>query len=138
MSVLVDTSVWSLALWRKAKDLNPEQQHIVTALKKLIQEGRVFMLGCIRQELLTSIREQPSFEKLRQKLAAFPDDLILTIDYEEAARCFNTCRAAGITGSAIDMLLCAVAIHQQLVIFTTDPDFTMYAKHLAIKLYKTN
>ncbi len=136
MSVLVDTSVWSLALRRKPKDLNKEQQHLISTLAKLVQDGQVIILGCIRQELLTGIKEQASFEKLRQKLAAFPDEPVVTPDYEEAAKCFNLCRSGGITGSAIDLLICAVSLRLQLDIFTTDPDFVNYSKQLPLKIYK--
>jgi predicted nucleic acid-binding protein len=64
MKVLVDTSVWSLALRRnKNAVLSPEQQSVVTALADLMQDGRAVMMGAIRQELLSGIKTQAGFKK---------------------------------------------------------------------------
>jgi predicted nucleic acid-binding protein len=136
MNILVDTSVWSLALRRKAKDLNSDEQEIVTALTELIREGRVVMIGVIRQEILSGLKDNTVFEKLSQVLRAFPDETLNIDDYEEAARCYNRCRSIGIASSTVDMLICAVALRRQLAIFTTDPDFTHYAKPLSLTLHE--
>ena len=56
-------------------------------------------------------------------------------DYEEAARIHNQCRSRGIAGSAIDFLICAAAIRRDWQIFTTDQDFTHYAKACPLQLY---
>jgi hypothetical protein len=58
MMVLVDTPVWSLALRRKPDDLNPRQRQLTETLAELIREGRVQLLGPVRQELLSGIREE--------------------------------------------------------------------------------
>jgi predicted nucleic acid-binding protein len=134
MNILVDTSVWSLALRRKSKDLNPSEQKLVSSLSELIQEGRVVMIGAIRQEILSGLKEKSVFEKLTTILQAFPDEVLSSSDYEEAARCYNRCRSKGIAASAIDMLICAIALRRNIAIFTTDPDFNHYAKHLSIVL----
>lgn len=136
MKVLVDTSIWSLALRRKAKDLNSDEQRLVAALTELIREGRVVLIGVVRQEILSGLKDSNVFEKLSQVLRAFPDETLNSDDYEEAARCYNQCRAKGIASSTVDMLICAVALRRQLAIFTTDPDFTHYAKHLFITLHQ--
>jgi len=54
VNVLVDTSVWSLALRRKAR----RDHAMVDELAELIREGRVMMMGPIRQELLSGIKEE--------------------------------------------------------------------------------
>lgn len=61
---------------------------------------------------------------------------LLSGDFEDAARAFNACRRRGVSGSAIDLLLCAVAMRRELALFTTDPDFKRYAQHLPLTLYK--
>ncbi|MDC7219915.1 MAG: hypothetical protein PQJ59_08245 [Spirochaetales bacterium] len=43
MEVLVDTSVWSLAL--RKKTLTGEEKNIVSELKELILEKRVIIIG---------------------------------------------------------------------------------------------
>ncbi len=135
MNVLVDTPVWSLALRRKAADLNARERVLTGALAELIREGRVKMMGAIRQELLSGIREEERFEKLRNYLRAFGEPGIEIADYEEAAHMHNLCRARGITGSAIDFLICAVAQRREWDIFTTDRDFERYGRVLGLRLY---
>ena len=136
MKVLVDTSVWSLAL-RRPKNLafGPEQQAIITALADLMRDGRAVMMGAIRQELLCGIKTQAQFEALKSTLTAF-DDVPLTLqDYEKAAEAFNTCRANGVQGSNTDFLICAVSINHQLPVFSIDNDFQLYRQWLPVQLY---
>ena len=135
MNVLVDTPVWSFALRRKAKNLNTAEQSCVQELAELVREGRVHLLGLVRQELLSGIKTLAQFEKLRETLRAFPDEAIDTADYEAAAKASNDCRAQGITVSIVNILVCAVAMKRNLLIFTTDPDFKSYARVLPIRLH---
>jgi predicted nucleic acid-binding protein len=135
MTVLVDTPVWSLALRRKSADLNARERALTGALAELIREGRVSMMGAIRQELLSGIREEERFHKLRNYLRAFEEPGIEILDYEEAARMHNLCRGRGIAGSAVDFLICAVAQRRGWHILTTDRDFERYERVLGLKLY---
>jgi predicted nucleic acid-binding protein len=81
MKVIVDTSVWSIALRRNASEsLAPVQE-----LRHLIHDHRVQMIGPIRQEILSGIRSESQFSKLRKHLESFPDLPILTEDYVAAA-----------------------------------------------------
>jgi predicted nucleic acid-binding protein len=130
MKVLVDTPVWSLVLRRDAR----HNAAYRVALAQLIEDGRVAMLGCIRQELLSGVRGPAQFRRLRERLRSFPDLELSEDDYEEAASCFNRCRASGVQGSNTDLLICAVCLRRDMPIFTTDTDFVHYAKILHIKL----
>ena len=136
MTVLVDTPVWSLALRRKSADLNPRERRLTGALAELIREGRAQIMGMVRQELLSGIREKESFHKLRNYLRAFDEPDLGILDYEEAAHLHNLCRGQGIAGSAIDFLICAVARQRGWRIFTTDRDFQRYAQVVAMKLFE--
>jgi predicted nucleic acid-binding protein len=136
MKVLVDTSVWSLALRRsKNVTLSPAQQNAVTALADLMRDGRAVMMGAIRQELLSGIKSQAGFDALKSTLIAFEDVSLTMQDYEKAAEVFNTCRANGVQGSNTDFLICAVSINQQLPIFSVDNDFLNYQKYLPVLLH---
>jgi hypothetical protein len=133
MNVLVDTSVWSLAL-RRAKrvdDTTPKE------LAELIREGRVVMLGPVRQELLSGIKLKSQFELVRDRLRAFPDLELEATDYEEAASAFNRCRERGIQGSNTGFLICSAALRRDLAIYTTDKDFVQYAKLLELELHES-
>ena len=135
MLVLVDTPIWSLALRRRDAGLDQREQRLTAALRELIQDGRAQIVGPVRQELLSGIREEPSFKRLRDQLRAFEQVPLEVADYEEAASLNNRCRARGIAGSAIDFLICAIALRRNWQIFTTDRDFPRYAAVLPLKLY---
>ncbi len=132
MKVLVDTSVWSLALRRGKQSIAAPTQE----LQQLIQDHRVQMIGPIRQEVLSGIRNDSQFNKLRKHLESFPDLPILTNDYVRAAKFFNLCRSKGIQGSNTDFLICAVAVQNKFSIFTTDKDFELFSKHIKIILHQ--
>ncbi len=132
MRVLVDTSVWSLAL-RRAR---PAPGPIVDELAELVREGRAVIIGPIRQELLSGVKETQQVNTLRDHLRAFPDLELETADFEEAADGFNRCRAKGIQGSNTDFLLWAVASRRDLGIFTTDGDFVAICRALPLQLHE--
>ena len=136
MKVLVDTSVWSLALRRpKNSPLTPEQQATVNVLADLVRDGRAVLIGAIRQELLSGIKTPGQFDALRDSLAAFEDMTLSRQVYESAAQAFNSCRVNGVQGSNTDFLICAVSIHHQLPIFSLDGDFLMYRRWLPIQIF---
>jgi predicted nucleic acid-binding protein len=135
VNTIVDTSVWSFALRRKAQDLNAAEKAIVAELTELIKEGRARIIGLIRQELLSGIKTSAQYEKLRATLRSFPDEPIDTSDYEAAAKASNDCRSRGVTVSIIDILICAIALARDWSIFTSDPDFKNYARILPIRLH---
>jgi predicted nucleic acid-binding protein len=130
VKVIVDTSVWSLFLRRTA----PRDSWQILALERRLRTGRVQLLGIIRQELLSGIREQSQFERLQDALAGLPDLLATTQDHVLAAQCYNLCRGRGVQGSAVDFLICAQAINHGLPILTSDKDFEAYAEILPLKL----
>lgn len=136
MKVLVDTSVWSQALRRQKQEIVPNTSlQVVHRLGSLIEDGRVAMLGPIRQELLSGIKTQAQFESLRQILSAFPDEKLDAEDYELAANSFNACRQLGIQGSNTDFLICAVSLAKKWPIFSLDKDFERYQKCLPLILF---
>lgn len=133
MKILVDTSIWSLAL--RKKTLTQKEESYVHELKELINELRVEMIGPIRQELLSGVNNEHKYNLLKENLKGFEDLTLSRQDYEKAAEIFNLCRKSGIQGSHIDFLICAVAINHQLPIFTTDDDFKSYRKIIEIDLH---
>jgi len=135
VNILVDTSVWSLAIRRSPDRLDGEQSRIKEEMEALVAEGRVEMIGPIRQELLSGIRQETQFQRVRGYLALFDDAVLTRADYEGAARIHNKCRTAGIAGSAVDFLICAVALRRNWEVFTLDKDFQQYARKIPLALY---
>jgi hypothetical protein len=132
MKVLVDTSIWSLAL-RRSSNFNINE---VKELNELIKEYRVIIIGPIRQELLSGISDENNYKILKEKLKSFEDIIIESKHYELAAELSNDCRRKGIQGSHIDFLICSVSILNKYSIFTTDKDFEKYKKYIDIQLHK--
>ena len=113
------------------------EQTVVRELSELVREGRAQIIGPVRQELLSGIKNPAQYEKLRITLRPFRDEPIETSDYEAAAKAANDCRSKGMGVSAVDILICAVTLARQWSIFTMDPDFRNYARVLPIKLHST-
>ena len=135
MMVVVDTPVWSLAL-RRSSGPTTSREPLAAELQQLIEEGRVALLGPIRQEILSGLRDTRQLDELRSKLRAFPDVEISTTDYETAASYYYTCGANGVQGSHTDFLICAVASARGHSVFTTDVDFARYARFVPVALHE--
>jgi predicted nucleic acid-binding protein len=135
MQVVVDTSVWSLVLRRRAATMPPSAQAAVAALKDLIADTRAMLIGPVRQELLSGIKETTQYDKLRSALAAFPHEPMNVLDYDMAAKFFNTCKRQGIQGSNTDFLICAFAVNRKLPVFSLDQDFVHFQKCLPVELF---
>ena len=131
--VIVDSDVWSEAFRRKGKE-----SLSVLELRNLVNEGEVIMIGPIRQETLSGIKEPERYEKIRDALRAFPGQRIEEPIYEMAASFYNLCRSKGVQGSHTDFLICACAVKWKASILTKDKDFTRYAKYTPIELYSNN
>ena len=115
-SILIDSSIWSQVLRRK-KNIDFETRK---TLINLIEEGRSQIIGPIRQEILSGIKEETQFDKIKDTLAAFENHNIDPIVYEIAAKFNNICRSNGIQGSHTDYLICAVGHYYNMKIYTSD------------------
>ena len=131
MKILVDTSVWSLALRRQGGTLDAK----VTQLHDLIAGGQtIYLLGVILQEILQGIGNREQFHKLRQYLEPFPMIELLRNDYVFAAQLGSDCRHKGIQASTVDYLIAAAAIQHDCYLLTADKDFIFVASVSALKL----
>jgi len=130
VKVIVDTDVWSEALRRK----KGKKSIYVDELIDLIQEGRLEMIGPIRMEVLSGIKDHGIFDAFSERLSAFDDRNIPSEVYILAARFFNLCRSKGIQGSNTDFVICACSVHWNIPILSKDKDYLLYRKHLPIEL----
>jgi predicted nucleic acid-binding protein len=129
MSVLVDSDVWSEAFRRQST-----KSVYVEELRRLIVMDEVVMIGSIRQEVLSGIREEKRFKRIRELLKPFKSEQIDDSIYELGASFFNLCRSNGIQGSHTDYLICACAVAWQTKILSKDKDFLNYSRFLPIDL----
>jgi predicted nucleic acid-binding protein len=121
VKILVDTCAWSLLLRRKnGTVLSKEERRMLDSLTDAVNDGRVGIIGPIRQEILAGIREMAQFKKLQRALEPFQDEDLTTADFERAAGFFNLCRRRGIECGATDVLICAVASRMRWLVLTSD------------------
>lgn len=131
MRVLADTCIGSLAL-RRARPVFHHASH----LQGLIENFQVAIIGPIRQELLSGVRDENGFEHLRTQLEGFVDLPLGAEQYERAAAFHGECRRHGVQGSHTDFVICAAAERYDLAIYTVDDDFGRYESFLPIRLHR--
>lgn len=75
MKIIVDTCVWSLAFRRRSAALLSESETaLVAQLRSAIQSKEAAIIGPIRQEILSGIRDKAKFALTRGLLDPFPDE----------------------------------------------------------------
>lgn len=133
--ILVDTSVWSLVLRRRQGSLRIDQAAIVEEWKRLTTNSEAALIGIVRQEILSGIRDTAQFEGLKRALDTFPHLSTQLEDHDRAAQSYNICRSAGVSSDPVDMLICACSIRHGVPIFSIDRDYSRYAEHLPIRIH---
>ena len=134
MSLLVDTSVWSLAFRRDSE--SPVQE--VKALQHALEGAdQVFTTGLILQELLQGFAGPKARSQLIERFAALgflqPD----RDDHIEAAEVRNSCRRSGVQIGTVDAVLIQLCLKHDLVLLSADNDFRSAAKHIKFSLWST-
>lgn len=133
MTLLVDTSVWSLALRRHATKSSPE----VDALRSALEGGdSVVTTGLVLQELLQGFSGPRDSRQVIERFSALPLISPDRQDHVEAAELRNRCRRAGIQVGTIDAILAQLCIRHDLTLLTTDNDFVGMAAHTTLRLWK--
>jgi predicted nucleic acid-binding protein len=133
VTLLVDTSVWSLA-FRRNGDLDSPA---VDALRAALDGGdSIVTTGLILQELLQGFAGPRARKEIVEKFAALPLLIPDRRDYIDAAELRNRCRRSGVQIGTIDALLAQLCIRHGLTLLTTDGDFTLTAKHSALRVWK--
>lgn len=131
MRVLVDTSVWSLALRKRG----PTDHPAVAKLIALLDAGEdVYLLGIILQELLQGFRDERTHRRLSSRLAPFALLPLERHHYGAAARLRVRCLMRGVTSSTIDALIASAAIEHRCWLLTADSDFSHIARVSSLKL----
>ncbi|MGV9795716.1 MULTISPECIES: type II toxin-antitoxin system VapC family toxin [unclassified Gordonia (in: high G+C Gram-positive bacteria)] len=132
MSVLVDTSVWSLALRRDAQLDNP---HVVELRRLLVGGDLVVTTGLIIQELLQGFVPERTRGVILERFASVPVVAPDRDDHVAAADLKNLCRSAGVQLGTIDALIARLAIAHGLTLLTADNDFVHAAPHVGLAVW---
>ncbi len=134
MTLLVDTSVWSLALRRDGAASEPEVHQLKEAL---LGADVVVTTGIVLQELLQGFSGAKSRSQIIERFSALPLIQPDRDDHIAAADLRNTCRKAGVQAGTIDALLAQLCIRYDLTLLSTDGDFKHIAKHCALRVWAT-
>jgi len=132
VTLLVDTSVWSLALRRDAAANEPE----VAALKDALAGSDIVMTtGVVLQELLQGFVTPKARSQIIESFAALgliqPD----RDDHIAAADLRNSCRKSGVQIGTIDALIAQLCIRHGLILLSTDRDFQHASRYCKLKLW---
>jgi predicted nucleic acid-binding protein len=134
VTLLVDTSVWSLALRRDVEVEAPEVQALKDALAGA---DIVVTTGLVLQELLQGFTGAKAGEQIVERFSALallqPDRQ----DHVAAAGVRNMCRRSGVQIGTVDALIAQLCIRHDLVLLSTDQDFVHVAKHCPLKVWST-
>ncbi len=132
MTLFVDTSVWSLALRR---DSVPEISEVERLRDTLSGGESVYTTGIVLQELLQGCRGPKAREQIIERFKALPLLVPGREDHVEAARLRNDCRRLGIQVGTIDALLAQLCISRELIMLSTDRDFSYIADNTPLRVW---
>ncbi|MEN2740465.1 PIN domain-containing protein [Microbacterium sp. X-17] len=133
MSLLVDTSVWSLTLRRDRPDDSPVVEEL---LRALAGSDIVVTTGLILQELLQGFLPDQARSRIAERFMSMPLVDPDRDDYMAAAAIRNTCRKAGVQVGTVDALIAQLAIRHDHTLLTADRDFEHAAPHIGLRLWR--
>jgi predicted nucleic acid-binding protein len=132
VTLLVDTSVWSLAFRRDSPPDVPEVAHLAGSLDGAED---VVTTGLIQLELLQGVVPAHVRATLEERFAAMTWVDPRREDYPAAARLGTTCRESGVQLGAVDCLIAQLALAHDLTLLTTDKDFHRAATHIDLRVW---
>lgn len=133
MTLLVDTSVWSLALRRDGSSAAPEVRLLQDAIAGA---DTLVTTGLVLQELLQGFNGPRAAAAIIETFAALPIIAPDRQDHIAAAEVRNACRRAGVQIGTLDALLIQLCGRHELTLLSTDRDFAHAAKHVPFRLWQ--
>lgn len=131
--IVVDTSVWSHAL-RRASEPDPPHPAVALLRRLIEQDADLCIPGVVLQELLSGVRHEAQFRRLRRVLHTFPVVLATEEAHVAAAQLFNACRSGGVAATAIDCLIAATATQAEAKLLAIDGDYEHMARVVPLEL----
>ena len=132
MTLLVDTSVWSLALRR---DSAVETKEVIALREALDGADSVVTTGLILQELLQGFNGPAAREAIIERFGALPLIQPDRQDHVAAAEVRNACRRSGVQIGTIDALLVQLCGRYEMTLLSSDKDFANAARHVPVRLW---
>lgn len=132
MTLLVDTSVWSLALRR---DSSPDAKEVIALREALDGADSVVTTGLVLQELLQGFGGPKAKDAIIERFGALPLIQPDRQDHIAAAEVRNLCRRSGVQVGTIDALLIQLCGRYELTLLSSDKDFANAVQHVPFKLW---
>jgi len=127
--VLVDTSAWICFFARRG------YPDIKEALSLLLEEDRAAIAGPIMIEIVQGARTAEEKEDIRKWIKGVHWMSVTDAIWDHAAEMAFALRRKGITTSAIDTLIAALAIEYDCSLLHRDSHFDLIARHCQLKCY---
>ena len=132
MTLLVDTSVWSLAL---RHDGAHEAKEVLALREALTGADSVVTTGLVLQELLQGFNGPKAKEAIIERFGALPLIQPDRQDHVAAAEVRNACRRGGVQIGTIDALLIQLCGRYEMTLLSSDKDFANAARHVPFRLW---
>lgn len=132
MTLLVDTSVWSLALRR---DGSTASREVIALREALMGADAVVTTGLVLQELLQGFSGPRDKVAVMERFGALPLIQPDRQDHIAAAEVRNMCLRNGVQVGTIDALLIQLCGRFELTLLSTDKDFANAAPYIPFKLW---
>lgn len=127
--VIVDTSIW-IDFFQNTESVYQEK------LENLIRDNnRAAICGIILQEILQGVKNNRDYELTRERLIRLPFVNTNREIYLFASSLYRTLRSKGVTIPPVDVTIAAIAIKNDIPVFTDDRHFNTIEKHSELKLY---
>lgn len=133
MMLLVDTSVWSLALRRNVVAAQPEVLYLKQALKG---SQTVVTTGLVLHELLQGFSGPKARAQIIDRFSSLPLVQPDRQDHIDAAALRMACRRGGIHIGTIDAVLAQLCIRHELILLSTDQDFVHAARQCRLRIWR--
>jgi len=127
--VLVDTSAWICFFARRG------YPDIKKALSLLLEEDGAAIAGPIMVEIVQGVRTAEEKENIKKWIKALHWLPVTDTLWYNAAEMSFALRRKGVTTSAIDTLIAAVAIKYDCSLLHRDSHFDLIARHSELKCY---
>jgi len=114
---------------RGAFDRQDPNPAAVGEFTRLVSERRVFLVGWVRQAVLTRTRDDRQFNRLLVALAPFPDLAIQPEDHVQSSWLVRDLRARGLRIQPAQALLWVMAERAGVRVWTAEPGWWALADH---------
>ena len=132
MTLMVDTSVWSLALRR---DGAIDTKEVIALREALEGADAVVTTGLILQELLQGFNGPKAAQAIIERFGALPLIQPDREDHVAAAEVRNACRRAGVQIGTVDALLVQLCGRYDMTLLSSDNDFANAVRHVPFRLW---